>query len=241
MSLPVRIASHPVVLRSLARSDVPRVTELCGDWAVAKMTALIPHPYLSATAESWIADCMRADAAGAAPTYAITRAGDGLLVGAVGLTRSAAAVDSLGYWVGRPYWGLGYATAAARAVIALAFSHLDIDTLHAIHLARNPASGRVMAKCGMSELAARDGSASRRPGGRIRGLVRRARGLGAFDAHFALSGRFPGDVARHLLRKLPSVGRDSNRPALNRLSVGLSRPSLDHLLSWWDPNGHAAI
>ncbi len=37
-------------------------------------------------------------------------------------------------------------------MIALAFSRLDIDTLQAIHLARNPASGRVMAKCGMSEL-----------------------------------------------------------------------------------------
>jgi RimJ/RimL family protein N-acetyltransferase len=152
VSLPVRITSHPVVLRTLARSDVPRVTKLCGDWEVAKVTAMIPHPYLPATAEAWIADCIEADAAGATRTYAITRAGDGLLVGAVGLTRSAGAIDSLGYWVGRPYWGSGYATAAARAVIALAFSHLDIDTLHAIHLARNPASGRVMAKCGMSQL-----------------------------------------------------------------------------------------
>jgi len=152
VSLPVRITSHPVVLRTLARSDAQRVTELCGDWAVAQLTALIPHPYLSAMAEAWIAECIKADAAGATRTYAITRAGDGLLVGAVGLTRSAEAIDSLGYWVGRPYWGLGYATAAARAVIALAFSHLDIEALHAIHLARNPASGRVMAKCGMSEL-----------------------------------------------------------------------------------------
>ena len=64
----------------------------------------------------------------------------------------ADAGDSLGYWIGRPYWGHGYATAAARAIIALAFSRLDIDVLTAIHLVRNPASGRVLAKCGMSEL-----------------------------------------------------------------------------------------
>ena len=60
--------------------------------------------------------------------------------------------ENLGFWIGRPYWGRGYATAAARAVIALAFGLLDIDTLTASHLTRNPASGRVMEKCGMSLL-----------------------------------------------------------------------------------------
>lgn len=152
MSLPVRVASHPVVLRTLALSDAPRVTELCGDRAVAQMTALIPHPYLPEMAQSWIGACRDADAAGATRTYAITRADGGLLVGAIGLSVSPDAVDSLGYWVGRPHWGNGYATAAARALVALAFSHLDIGSLHATHLARNPASGRVLAKCGMSEV-----------------------------------------------------------------------------------------
>ena len=116
------------------------------------MTGLIPHPYLPEMAESFISGCHRADATDGPRTFAITRAGDGLLVGAIGHATSVDAIDSLGYWVGRPYWGNGYATAATRAVIALAFSRLDIDTLHAIHLTRNPASGRVMAKCGMSEL-----------------------------------------------------------------------------------------
>ncbi len=152
MSLPEHIASHPVVLRALADTDAPRVSELCGDWEVARMTALIPHPYPPGAAESWIAACGEAAAAGAPPTYAITRAGDGQLVGAIGIAAPSSDGDSFGYWVGRRYWGNGYATAAARAVIALAFSHLDLDTLRAMHLARNPASGRVMAKCGMSEV-----------------------------------------------------------------------------------------
>ena len=145
----MRIASHPVVLRAFALADAPRVTELCGDWEVARMTALIPHPYLPEAAESFIASC---NESGEPRTFAITRADDGLLVGAIGLAASPDAADSLGYWVGRPYWGNGYATAAARAVIALAFGHLDMDSLHAMHLARNPASGRVMAKCGMTEV-----------------------------------------------------------------------------------------
>ena len=83
---------------------------------------------------------------------AVLESGATPLVGAIGLRPIAAEHGNLGYWIGRPYWGCGYATAAARAVIALAFGLLDIDALTAPHLARNPASGRVMEKCGMSLL-----------------------------------------------------------------------------------------
>ena len=114
------------------------------------MTALIPHPYLPGMAEAWISASADERDSGAAYAYAITRAEDGLLVGAIDLRRGAETADSLGYWVGRPYWGNGYATAAACALIAVAFARLDIDRLGAIHLARNPASGRVMEKCGMT-------------------------------------------------------------------------------------------
>jgi RimJ/RimL family protein N-acetyltransferase len=151
LSLPERIASFPVVLRTLRLTDAPRILELCGDWEVARMTALIPHPYLPGMAESWIASCCNDEAIGATCTYAIIRADDGLLVGAIGLTAAADGPDALGYWVGRPHWGRGYATAAARGIVALAFAQLDIDTVGAIHLARNPASGRVLAKCGMTK------------------------------------------------------------------------------------------
>ena len=140
-----------MVLRALRAADAPRILELCGDWEVAQMTALIPHPYLPGMAESWIAAANDEQATGAACTYAITRADDGLLVGAIALAPPADGPDALGYWVGRPHWGHGYATAAARALIAVAFAQMDIPMLGAIHLARNPASGRVLAKCGMSD------------------------------------------------------------------------------------------
>lgn len=152
LSFPDRIASFPVVLRTFKVADAPRVAELCGDWDVARMTALIPHPYSLEMAESFIAACREACESGRAPTYAIARAEDGVLVGAIGITSVPDAGDSLGYWIGKPHWGNGYATAAARAMLALAFSHVGIDVLTAIHLVRNPASGRVMAKCGMAEM-----------------------------------------------------------------------------------------
>ena len=153
LSFPERIASFPVLLRTFTLADAPRVAELCGDWEVARMTARLPHPYTLEMAKSFIAACRESCATGPAPTYAIARADDGTLVGAIAISNDMLhAGESLGYWIGRPHWGNGYATAAARAMIALAFSQLGIDVLTAIHLVRNPASGRVMAKCGMSEV-----------------------------------------------------------------------------------------
>ncbi len=137
----------PVVLRQFTSADAPRVKDLCGDPDVALMTAVIPHPYLPGMAEAWMATHAQDRDTGTGWNYAVARVDDGLLVGAIGLRADAG--DSFGYWIGRPYWGMGYATAAVRAIIAVAFARQDRDELQASHLARNPASGRVMEKCGM--------------------------------------------------------------------------------------------
>jgi len=145
--LPERALAYPVVLRTMELADAPRVQLLAGERAVAETTALIPHPYPDGAAEEWITIQARDWSMGKEYTYAIEA--DSLLVGVVGLRPAAAERENLGYWIGRPYWGRGYATAAARAAIALAFSFLDVEQLTASHLTRNPASGRVMEKCGM--------------------------------------------------------------------------------------------
>ncbi len=147
--LPERALAFPVTLRPFEQRDAPRVQLLAGERAVAETTALIPHPYPDGAADAWIAVQARELAAGREYTYAVTSSDDGVLVGAIGFRPVATEHENLGFWIGRPYWGRGYATAAARAVIALAFCLLDIDALTAAHLVRNPASGRVMEKCGM--------------------------------------------------------------------------------------------
>jgi RimJ/RimL family protein N-acetyltransferase len=60
--------------------------------------------------------------------------------------REAAA--ELGYWLGVPYWNRGYATEAVRAVIDHAFGDLEHDALQAGARVSNPASRRVLEKCG---------------------------------------------------------------------------------------------
>ena len=147
--LPERVLAYPVVLRAFQASDAPRVQLLAGEREVAEPTALIPHPYADGLAEAWIAAQAGDRTAGREYTYAVTSGADGLLVGAIGFRPLAAEHENLGFWIGRSYWGRGYATAAARAVIALAFGLLDIEALTASHLERNAASGRVLEKCGM--------------------------------------------------------------------------------------------
>jgi RimJ/RimL family protein N-acetyltransferase len=57
-------------------------------------------------------------------------------------------VPEIGYWIGAPFWGNGYATEAARALIDEAFGERFHPALHAGARTSNPASRRVLEKCG---------------------------------------------------------------------------------------------
>ncbi len=173
--LPERVTSLPVTLRPFVPDDAPRVRALAGEYTVAETTALIPHPYESGMAEQWISTHQVERERGVAYVYAITRAEDGLLVGAIEARPIADAHENFGYWIGAPYWGHGFATSATRAVISLMFGYLDCDELTASHLVRNPASGRVMEKCGLRLLhtTMREHRGKREPFC-IRGITREA-------------------------------------------------------------------
>ncbi|MEP6942549.1 MAG: GNAT family N-acetyltransferase [Betaproteobacteria bacterium] len=180
--LPESVFAWPVLLRPFGSTDAARVQELAGDRTVSDTTAVIPHPYPDGMAETWIDKHAAERALGTQYIYAITRADDRLLVGAIALRPIADENENVGYWIGREYWGNGYATAAARALIALAFNCLDCQQLTASHQVRNAASGRVLEKCGLS-IIRRESRAMR---GRdeafyVRGLTRDAweRSVGA--------------------------------------------------------------
>lgn len=81
---------------------------------------------------------------------AIERREDGALLGVISLTglHPVHRRAELGYWVGVPYWGKGYATEAARLIIGLGFRE-GLNSIFARFFTQNPASGRVMQKAGM--------------------------------------------------------------------------------------------
>ena len=56
---------------------------------------------------------------------------------------------TLGYCMGRAWWGQGYMPEAVRAVMGFLFREVGVNRIQADHDTRNLKSGRVMQKCGM--------------------------------------------------------------------------------------------
>jgi ribosomal-protein-alanine N-acetyltransferase len=145
------LATPRLRLRPYRSSDASDVQRLASVRAVADTTLRIPNPYPDGAAESWIAGQAAGWTAGEHVTYAITTASDAALVGTVGISISTGdARAELGYWIAERVWGQGYATEAAGALCAYAFARLDVHRIQAHHFVRNPASGRVMQKLGMT-------------------------------------------------------------------------------------------
>lgn len=125
--------------------DAPALARAVGDEAIARNTARIPWPYSVADAEKYLGQAKDAHA----PELLVFARTSGAprLVGGVGLSRDDRGHE-LGYWIARPYWGLGFATEAARALLRAARGSLRLRRIVSAHFADNPASGRVLRKLG---------------------------------------------------------------------------------------------
>ncbi|WP_162143734.1 GNAT family N-acetyltransferase [Hellea balneolensis] len=143
-----KIETKSLVLRELQLEDAQAFSTLAGDYDIAKMTGSLPHPIPLYSAEFKIMSLRRQKQRGLAYPYAITIDG-GELIGVMDLFRSAPdAALELGYWIGKPYWGRGYSTEAAKAIITEARKTLGVKALMAGAFADNPASLRVLEKLG---------------------------------------------------------------------------------------------
>lgn len=144
------ITTQRLTLRSYKQTDAARVAYLAGDYAVAKMCGRVPHPYPIAAAYSFFDLLERGRARGDEFAFAVTVPIDGV-IGACGVSRAGRPEDAaweLGYWFGMPYWGLGYASEAARGVMEWARGRLGAKVFAAGHFTDNPASGNVLRKLG---------------------------------------------------------------------------------------------
>ena len=138
------LETERLVLRAPRFEDAKAMARLANDRRIAENTARIPYPYRLADAESFIASV---NSPGGETAFAITLA-DGTLIGCCGLAPVERGAPELGYWLGQPYWGRGYATEAVHAVIDHAFTSAGHDALQAGARVTNPASRRVLEKCG---------------------------------------------------------------------------------------------
>ena len=138
-----------LVLDAFTPADAPVVELLASNYEVARHTLNIQHPYPPGSGVKWIDTHAALFERGEAVVFAIRLRGQDL-IGAVGL-RIERVHDrgELGYWIGQPYWGQGYATEAARACLDFGFAHYALNKVTANYVRANPASGRIMEKLGM--------------------------------------------------------------------------------------------
>ena len=71
-------------------------------------------------------------------------------MGILGMLLKEEGFWEVGYWVGQPYWGQGFATEATKAALAWAFATFEMDAIRARHFVGNEASAQVLKKCGFT-------------------------------------------------------------------------------------------
>jgi len=138
------IRSERLFLRPGWPEDWHELIGLINDREVVGNLASAPWPYTAEHAREFAARPQQR----LLPHFFITLPGaqGPKLIGSAGLGRDGDEVE-LGYWIARPYWGQGYATEAARAVLGLARA-LGHRRVFASHFVDNPASGKVLRKAG---------------------------------------------------------------------------------------------
>ena len=165
-----RLETRRLWLRWPRQIDARAVAHLAGEKDVAHMTATIPHPYTLQDADGFILAARRANMEGSGLTLAVSPKGKpGRLIGLVGFGPRTDGLEpdaraELGFWLGRPYWGEGFMTEAAQAMLDAFFTITAGDDVVASVRVINPNSRRVLEKCGFAyqgsglrELPARGG------------------------------------------------------------------------------------
>jgi 8-oxo-dGTP diphosphatase len=155
-SLPVFVplTTERLTLRPLALDDAEAMHRLINDWEVTRNLAVVPFPYPRQLADDWIASTVRELAEGTAFSLAITghEGPQEHLLGVVSLRLDGKPrTATLGYWVGRRYWGHGVATEAAGRMVRWGIANLELDRIDANVATDNPASAAVLRRIGFRQ------------------------------------------------------------------------------------------
>jgi RimJ/RimL family protein N-acetyltransferase len=137
------LETERLMLRRPTLADVKAISRLANDRRIAENTRRLPHPYLPDHAVEFV----RALASDPRETVFLIETSH-TPIGVVGIDWREPDAPELGYWLGADYWGQGFGTEAARAVIDFAFGEFDTEQLVSGARVANPASRNILEKCG---------------------------------------------------------------------------------------------
>jgi len=146
--------NNQISIRPYRDEDAEALAKGLGNYEVAKHTGAVPYPYTVEVAEGWICINDWAIRRGLRFNWAVVDATD-QLVGGVGVFPSRLSDDDtarweIGYWIGEPFWGRGFATQAVELAMRFIRDTLHEKNFDAAHYIDNPASGRVLEKTGFA-------------------------------------------------------------------------------------------
>ena len=184
-----RLETERMWLRWPRLSDADALARLAGDPEVSSHTANIPHPYNISDGEQFVRRARAENESGQGLVLALAfKRQPNEAIGMIGAHGSDfRGTAELGYWLGRPYWGQGLMTEAARVFVDLVFGMTSLGEIVAAALPGNAASRRVQEKLGFASLGEVEIDAPAR-GGRVK--VERAR-LTRGAAHTAFGAKRP--------------------------------------------------
>lgn len=147
------LTTSRLVLRPPMLEDIDDLAEIANNAEIAKMTSRMPHPYSRDDALEFITAVINGKMEG--HIYAVTLAETGRLIGMTAVeNRNRFGGLEVGYWIGRRWWGMGYASEACSAVVDLAFRVTGTEVIYALSRTINAASRQVLVKQGFEFVGA---------------------------------------------------------------------------------------
>ena len=145
------LKTRRLILRPHTMADAPAIAKHLESGEVAATMVSVPNPYGLKDAETWL-NSLPTRRENGDVMFAITFQDTREFIGNIGL--NSIDIDSaraeIGYWIAKSYWGQGYGTEAAAAVIDYGFTVMELNRIYATHFRNNPASGCIMQKVGMT-------------------------------------------------------------------------------------------
>lgn len=145
-----------LLLRPHTISDLADLERSMSDFETARYTRTWPHPYPPGESRRFLRRISSSNIAGDSCGWALTLAATGEYIGSMGMMiDKPMMVAEVGYTVMKPFAGRGYCTEALGAVVRDAFERQKLRKLFATYYTTNPASGRVLEKCGFARAGER--------------------------------------------------------------------------------------
>lgn len=155
MAIETTIDTARLRIRCYREDDLHNLVALANDWEVARWVGNMPYPYTETVGREWIERVKADHTTGRPRRFAIAMKEGDRLIGGIGLdgsTGDGSTEPALGYWIGQPYWGSGFAREAVAAIIDYGFQTLALETIRAHTDPTNTRSQRVLLHAGLKQI-----------------------------------------------------------------------------------------